>query len=64
MPSGTGWLAALLNGLWYAVPVMTILICHEMGHFIQAHRYGVYASLPYFIPMPLFRHSAPSARSS
>ena len=24
-----------------------------MGHFIQAYRYGVYASLPYFIPMPL-----------
>jgi membrane-associated protease RseP (regulator of RpoE activity) len=23
-----------------------------MGHFIQAYRYGVYASLPYFIPMP------------
>ena len=31
---------------------MTILVCHEMGHFLQAHRYGVYASLPYFIPMP------------
>jgi membrane-associated protease RseP (regulator of RpoE activity) len=53
IPSGTGWLDALLNGLWYAVPVMTILLCHEMGHFIQAHRYGVYASLPYFIPMPI-----------
>jgi membrane-associated protease RseP (regulator of RpoE activity) len=34
------------------VPVMTILLCHEMGHFLQAYRYGVYASLPYFIPMP------------
>jgi membrane-associated protease RseP (regulator of RpoE activity) len=42
----------LTGGLWYALPVMTILICHEMGHFIQAHRYGVYASLPYFIPIP------------
>jgi len=38
--------------LRYAVPVMTILVCHEMGHFIQAYRYGVYASFPYFIPMP------------
>jgi membrane-associated protease RseP (regulator of RpoE activity) len=47
-----GWYAWLVTGLWYAVPVMTILLCHEMGHFIQAHRYGVYASLPYFIPMP------------
>ena len=40
------------NGLCYSVPVMTILLCHEMGHFVQAKRYGVYASLPYFIPMP------------
>jgi membrane-associated protease RseP (regulator of RpoE activity) len=48
-----GWLAGLVLGLRYAVPVMTILLCHEMGHFLQAYRYGVYASLPYFIPMPL-----------
>ena len=41
------------RGLRYAVPVMTILLCHEMGHFLQAHRYGVYASLPFFIPMPV-----------
>jgi membrane-associated protease RseP (regulator of RpoE activity) len=47
-----GWWAGLLMGLRYAVPVMTILVCHEMGHFIQAYRYGVYASFPYFIPMP------------
>lgn len=46
------WWAGILFGLRYAVPVMTILICHEMGHFLQAHRYGVYASFPYFIPMP------------
>jgi membrane-associated protease RseP (regulator of RpoE activity) len=47
-----GYLDTFIYGLWYAVPVMTILVCHEMGHFIQAHRYGVYASWPYFIPMP------------
>ncbi|MEN6458618.1 MAG: site-2 protease family protein [Thermoguttaceae bacterium] len=46
-------LAALVTGLRYAVPVMTILLCHEMGHFIQARRYGVYASLPYFLPVPV-----------
>jgi membrane-associated protease RseP (regulator of RpoE activity) len=50
---GVGLLSAVWEGLAYAVPVMTILLCHEMGHFLQAHRYGVYASLPYFIPMPL-----------
>ena len=42
----------MLAGLRYSVPVMTILVCHEMGHFLQARRYGVYASLPYFIPIP------------
>lgn len=49
----TGDWTGLLLGLRYAVPVMTILVCHEMGHFIQAWRYGVYASLPFFIPMPI-----------
>jgi len=52
----SGWMAGLLSGLargaWFAVPVMTILICHEMGHFLQARRWGVYASYPFFIPMP------------
>lgn len=49
---GTDWFTMFVDGLRYAVPVMTILLCHEMGHFIQAHRYGVYATPPYFIPMP------------
>ncbi len=43
----------ILAGFAYALPVMTILICHEAGHFIQARRYGVPASFPYFIPMPI-----------
>jgi len=43
------WLA----GLTYSGALMTILLCHEFGHFIQARRYGVYASWPHFIPMPL-----------
>ncbi len=51
--SGQGLLHMLNGGLMYAVPLMTILICHEAGHFLQARRYGVYTSYPYFIPMPL-----------
>jgi membrane-associated protease RseP (regulator of RpoE activity) len=47
------FLAAFLAGLRYAVPLMTILFCHEMGHYLQARRYRVPASLPYFIPVPL-----------
>lgn len=47
------WGYALAEGWKYALPLMTILICHEAGHFLQARRHGVYASYPYFIPMPL-----------
>lgn len=43
----------LWEGLQYALPLMLILVCHEMGHFLQARRYGVPATLPYFIPMPI-----------
>ena len=42
-----------VGGGVYSLCVMTILVCHEAGHFIQAWRYGVYASFPYFLPMPL-----------
>jgi membrane-associated protease RseP (regulator of RpoE activity) len=48
-----GLQVALLEGLKYALALMTILVCHEMGHFLQARRYGVYASYPFFLPMPI-----------
>jgi len=41
-----------VGGLTYSVAVMSILMAHEMGHFLQSVRYGVPASLPFFIPMP------------
>ncbi len=44
---------AVKDGLIYSAAVMAILLCHEMGHFLQACRYGVNASLPYFIPCPI-----------
>jgi len=43
----------LVGGGAYALPLMTILVFHEMGHFLQARRYGVHTSFPYFLPMPL-----------
>ena len=39
-------------GAWYALPLMAILLCHEMGHFLMSRYYGVEASLPFFIPFP------------
>ncbi len=47
------WYYALAYGWQYALPVMTILVCHEAGHFLQARRYRVHASYPFFIPMPI-----------
>ncbi|HEX4130822.1 MAG TPA: site-2 protease family protein [Pirellulales bacterium] len=41
------------DGLTYMLAVMAILLAHEMGHFLQALRYRVPASLPYFIPMAI-----------
>ena len=42
-----------IDGLIYMGAVMAILLAHEMGHFLQAVRYHVPASLPYFLPMPI-----------
>ncbi|MDR2171348.1 MAG: site-2 protease family protein [Planctomycetaceae bacterium] len=50
-----GWhllLRLLYDGVSFSLPLMTILTCHEFGHYIQSRRYGVYSSLPYFIPLP------------
>jgi membrane-associated protease RseP (regulator of RpoE activity) len=39
-------------GLSFSIPLMAILLAHEMGHFLTARRHGVDATLPYFIPAP------------
>jgi membrane-associated protease RseP (regulator of RpoE activity) len=41
------------SGLKYMASIMAILLLHEMGHFIQAVRHRIPASLPFFIPMPV-----------
>ncbi|GAB6186527.1 site-2 protease family protein [Thermopirellula anaerolimosa] len=47
-----GGLHSVWDGLVYSVCLMTILFCHEMGHFLQAVRYRAPATLPIFLPMP------------
>jgi membrane-associated protease RseP (regulator of RpoE activity) len=42
----------LQYGLKFSVSLLTILICHEMGHYVACRIYGVDATLPYFIPTP------------
>jgi membrane-associated protease RseP (regulator of RpoE activity) len=44
----------LLTGLPFALTLMSILLAHEMGHYIVGRRYNAPVSLPYFIPMPFF----------
>ena len=41
------------SGPWYSVGVLSILGAHEMGHYLACRYYGIDATLPYFIPMPL-----------
>ena len=42
-----------LAGAPFAIALLAILLAHELGHYFVARHYGVSASLPYFIPMPL-----------
>jgi membrane-associated protease RseP (regulator of RpoE activity) len=44
--------AALTAGFSFSIPLMLILLTHEMGHYLTARRNGVDTSLPYFIPAP------------
>jgi len=42
----------LVQGLTFSAALLTILLSHEMGHYIACRRYGIAATLPYFIPAP------------
>ena len=41
------------RGPIYSGAIICILLAHEMGHFLMSRKYGVPATLPYFIPFPL-----------
>jgi membrane-associated protease RseP (regulator of RpoE activity) len=51
-----GWVlhspARLLLGIPFAATLLIILLAHEMGHYYYCMKYGVYATLPFFIPAP------------
>ncbi len=46
-------LRALPTGAPFALPLMAILLVHELGHYVAARIHRVPASLPYFVPAPL-----------
>ncbi|UCF81574.1 MAG: site-2 protease family protein [Acidobacteriota bacterium] len=41
-----------LNGVLFSFSILLILGCHELGHYLTCRRYGVDATLPYFLPFP------------
>jgi Zn-dependent protease len=51
-----GWVAEhparLLLGLPFSFTLMFILFAHEMGHYLYARHYRVYATPPFFVPFP------------
>ena len=44
----------LVGGIAFGATLMTILACHELGHYVAARLRGVDVSPPYFIPLPPF----------
>ncbi|MBP7734727.1 MAG: site-2 protease family protein [Spirochaetes bacterium] len=43
---------AFISGLPYSATLIAILLFHEFGHYCAARKFGVDATLPYFIPFP------------
>ena len=43
---------SLLAGLSFSLPLILILLTHEFGHYVACMKWGVKASLPYFMPSP------------
>ncbi len=40
----------VLNGMWYSIPFLGILTCHEFGHFFAAKYYHIRTTLPKYLP--------------
>jgi len=43
----------LTVGLQFSIPLLTILGCHELGHYLAARHHGLKATPPFFIPFPI-----------
>jgi membrane-associated protease RseP (regulator of RpoE activity) len=43
----------IVGGPAYSFTIILILLGHEMGHYLMSRRYGIRATLPFFLPFPL-----------
>jgi len=54
LPGGSAILALdAADGARLVAGLLSILVAHEMGHYLAARYYGVDATLPFFIPFPV-----------
>lgn len=44
--------ASLRAGLAFSLPLLTILLCHEAGHYLACRAHRLNATLPFFLPVP------------
>ena len=49
---GELFLSGWSGGLSFSLPLLGILLCHELGHYLTARRYHLDVSPPYFLPGP------------
>jgi membrane-associated protease RseP (regulator of RpoE activity) len=49
---GPRFFQAWTAGLSFSLPLLAILLCHELGHYLTARWYQLDVSPPYFIPAP------------
>lgn len=42
------------QGFLYSIPLLSIIVIHELGHYFATVSYKIKCTLPYLIPIPLF----------
>ncbi|MDQ2711812.1 MAG: site-2 protease family protein [Acidobacteriota bacterium] len=43
---------SIWDGLYFSLPLLAVLLAHELGHVVECRKRKVDASLPYFLPSP------------
>ncbi len=45
--------SSIMRGLPFSIPLVSILLAHELGHFLACRHYGMRCTPPFFIPIPI-----------